>query len=169
MATNPAPETALADQPYHIELVRETGPRGGWSAQVEELPGCKTHGDTAEEAVEGIEAAIREWIADAVAHKREVPKPRLPSSHSGRLLVRMPQSLHADLARAAELEEVSLNQFITSSLASVIGWRQAGGRPSRESGSGKDAWAALRANLIVLSVVGVIALVLLAIAVAQRV
>jgi RNA polymerase sigma-B factor len=168
MATNPAPGTALATQPYHIELVRETGPQGGWSAQVEELPGCTAHGSNAEEAVEGIEIAIRDWIADAVAHKREVPKPRLPSSHSGRLLVRMPQSLHADLARAAEVEEVSLNQFITSSLASVIGWRQASGRPSPEDRSGKDAWTALRVNLIVLSVVGVIALILLAIAVAQR-
>lgn len=168
MATNPAPATALADQPYHIELVRDTGPAGGWSAQVEELPGCTAHGGTAEEAIESIEVAIRDWIADAVAHKRDVPKPRSPSSHSGRLLVRMPQSLHADLARAAELEEVSLNQFITSSLASVIGWRQAGGRASQEDGSGRAAWSALRANLIVLSVVGVIALVLLAIAVAQR-
>ena len=165
---NPAPGTALATQPYHIELVRDPGPEGGWTARVEELPGCTAHGANAEEAVERIEIAIRDWIADAVAHKREVPKPRSPSSHSGRLLVRMPQSLHADLARAAELEEVSLNQFITSSLASVIGWRQAGGRASPEEGSGKDAWTALRVNLIVLSVVGVIALVLLAIAVAQR-
>jgi RNA polymerase sigma-B factor len=165
---NPAPGTALATQPYHIELVRDPGPQGGWSAQVEELPGCTARGANAEEAVEGIETAIRDWIADAVAHKREVPKPRMPSTHSGRLLVRMPQSLHADLARAAELEEVSLNQFITSSLASVIGWRQTGGRPSSEDRSGKDAWTALRVNLIVLSVVGVIALVLLAIAVAQR-
>jgi RNA polymerase sigma-B factor len=169
MATNPAPDASLAEQPYHIELVREAGPEGGWRAQVEELPGCVAHGESAEEAVEGIDAAMREWIAHAVAHKREVPKPRSASSHSGRLLVRMPQSLHADLARAAELEEVSLNQFITSSLASVIGWRQAGGRPSPEDGSGSAAWTALRTNLIVLSVVGVIALVLLAIAVAQRI
>src|SRR5919204_1862986 len=170
MATNPAPDASLAEQPYHIELVREAGPEGGWRAQVEELPGCVAHGESAEEAVEGIDAAMREWIADAVAHKREVPKPRSASSHSGRLLVRMPQSLHADLARAAELEEVSLNQFITSSLASVIGWRQGGGgRPAPSGESAKEAWAALRADLIVLSVVGVIALVLLAIAVAQRI
>lgn len=168
MATNPAPAPALADQPYHIELVRETGPGGGWTARVEELPGCAARGANAEEAVGGIEAAMREWIDDAIAHKREVPKPRSASSHSGRLLVRMPQSLHADLARAAELEEISLNQFITTALASVIGWRQTGARLGAEGSSGSAAWTALRANLIVLSVVGVIALVLLAIAVAQR-
>jgi hypothetical protein len=80
----------------------------------------------------------------------------------------MPQSLHAELARAAEHEEVSLNQFITSSLASVIGWRQTGGRSAPQGESGGAPWRALRTNLIVLSVIGVIALVLLAIAVAQR-
>jgi RNA polymerase sigma-B factor len=168
MATNPAPDMSFLDQPYHIEVVREAGPQGGWTAQVEELSGCTARGESAEQAVVGIEGAMRDWIADAIAHKREVPKPRSPSSHSGRLLVRMPQSLHADLARAAELEEVSLNQFITSSLASVIGWRRTGERPAREGDSGRAPWTALRTNLIVLSIIGVIALVLLAIAVAQR-
>lgn len=42
---------------------------------------------------------------------------------SGRLLLRMPRTLHADLARAAEREGTSLNGFITGSLARTIGWR----------------------------------------------
>ena len=41
---------------------------------------------------------------------------------SGRLLLRMPAALHAELAQWAEREGVSLNQFITRSLASRIGW-----------------------------------------------
>ena len=45
------------------------------------------------------------------------------STHSGRLLVRMPQSLHAELARVAEHEGVSLNTLITGALASSVGWR----------------------------------------------
>ena len=49
------------------------------------------------------------------------PEPREPvrsrGGHSGRLMLRMPQSLHAELAEAAEREEVSLNQFITNTLA----------------------------------------------------
>jgi HicB family len=44
----------------------------------------------------------------------------------------MPQSLHADLAEAAEREQVSLNQFITLALAAAVGWRQ----PSR-NGAGE--------------------------------
>ncbi len=41
---------------------------------------------------------------------------------SGRLLLRMPAALHAELAQAAEREGVSLNQFITRALSGKIGW-----------------------------------------------
>jgi hypothetical protein len=44
----------------------------------------------------------------------------------------MPQSLHTELAEAAEREQVSLNQFITLALAAAVGWRQ----PSR-NGAGE--------------------------------
>ena len=40
---------------------------------------------------------------------------------SGRLLLRMPRTLHAELARAAEREGTSLNQFITSALSRTVG------------------------------------------------
>jgi hypothetical protein len=42
-------------------------------------------------------------------------------SPSGRLLLRIPASLHAELAQWAEREGVSLNQFITRALQSRIG------------------------------------------------
>ena len=44
------------------------------------------------------------------------------SDPSGRLLLRMPGSLHGALAELAEREGTSLNQFITGTLASAIGW-----------------------------------------------
>ena len=43
-------------------------------------------------------------------------------SPSGRLLLRMPAALHAELAQWAEREGISLNQFITRALSSRIGW-----------------------------------------------
>src|SRR6266566_3193017 len=46
----------------------------------------------------------------------------------GRVLIRMPRSLHRDLQDLARGEGVSLNQFIVSALARV-----AGGAPSDES------------------------------------
>jgi hypothetical protein len=42
---------------------------------------------------------------------------------SGRLLLRMPSTLHEDVARAAAAEGISLNQFICSTLAGAVEWR----------------------------------------------
>ncbi len=49
------------------------------------------------------------------------PAERKPSpSHSGRFLVRMPSSLHQQLAAAAESEQVSLNRFVIDTLAASL-------------------------------------------------
>jgi RNA polymerase sigma-B factor len=170
----PAEHERPIDQAYHIELVKSDAPSGGWDAQVEELPGCAAHGDSPQEAAAGVEAAIARWIADAQATGREVPKPRSPASYSGRLLVRMPQSLHAELARAAERDEVSLNQFITGSLASAVRWRggddaagagDAQGQPSeRRAGYMRTA---LVANVALLALIAALAVALLVIAVTR--
>jgi RNA polymerase sigma-B factor len=171
VATGQSEREHQLDQAYHIELIKDGPPKGGWTAQVEELAGCSAHGSTPDEAVRRVEGAMRQWIAEARAKHREVPRPHSASSHSGRLLVRMPQSLHADLARAAGREEVSLNQFITSSLASAIGWRR-GGNPGNEAGADSTSASsrpvgtrvAIVANIVVLAIVAVVALVLLIIA-----
>jgi len=56
------------------------------------------------------------------------PKQRQRSgSYSGRLLLRMPRSLHEELARASDRDGVSLNQFITGVLASAVDWRREDG------------------------------------------
>jgi RNA polymerase sigma-B factor len=49
------------------------------------------------------------------------------AARSGRLLLRLPQTLHAELAAAAQREGVALNTFIAGTLAASIGWREAGG------------------------------------------
>ena len=57
----------------------------------------------------------------------EEPEEQTKPAPSGRLLLRMPRTLHAELARSAEREGTSLNQFITGALASAIGWRDENG------------------------------------------
>lgn len=87
-------------------------------------------------------------------------------SHSGRLLLRMPKSLHADLARASEQAGVSLNGFINEALANVVGGRPSaaraaplrkGGKPDRR----RFAERLLLVNLVVVAAVGVLVIVLL--------
>jgi antitoxin HicB len=120
--------------PYHLSVVREGEEKDKpWTASVEELPGCTSRGKTADEAVGGVQEAMLEWIRGAIAEGREIPEPRSTASHSGRLLLRMPRSLHGELTRAAERESVSLNQFINDTLASAVAWR--GRSPSTPGGN----------------------------------
>jgi hypothetical protein len=60
---------------------------------------------------------------------------------SGRLLLRMPSSLHEDVVRAAAAEGVSLNSFICTTLAGAVQW-QAREPPSRPVGKVRNeiAW-----------------------------
>ena len=121
------------DLPYHISLVQDGEENGGkWVAAAEELPDCTSRADTAEEAIAGLKGAMAAWIGVALKEGRDIPEPRSEVTPSGRLLLRMPRTLHAALTKAAERENVSLNQFITDSLASVVGWRRG---PTAEAGS----------------------------------
>ena len=51
--------------------------------------------------------------------------PDAPVGHSGRLLVRMPATLHAELAQVARREGVSLNALVIGALSGAVGWRSA--------------------------------------------
>jgi len=86
------------------------------------------------------------------------------AAYSGRILVRMPESLHGELARAAENEHVSLNQFITNALSAAIGWQQ-----PAQAGRRSPRWlpAAVVTNIIVVVLAGIAAMILLVVALSQ--
>src|SRR5262245_1577357 len=95
--------------------------------------------------------------------------PDAGARHSGRLLVRMPATLHDELAHVAETEGVSLNQLITGVLASAVGWRGNGVEPvslrsatTDQNGVGKP----ISPRLIRVMLVATFAVVLLAAATA---
>jgi predicted RNase H-like HicB family nuclease len=113
--------------PYPVTLVHEDDDQ--WVATIDALPGCTARGATPDEAVERAGEAMTAWLASARREGKNVPEPKTAQSHSGRLLLRMPQTLHAELARIAEREKVSLNQFITDVLAGALGWRTTGQKP----------------------------------------
>jgi RNA polymerase sigma-B factor len=172
--------------PYDVSIVRDNANAEGreWTAHAEDLPGCEAHGDSVEAAVRGIDAAIEEWIEDALAKGREIPEPRLAASYSGRLMLRMPRSLHAELSRAAERDGVSLNHFIASSLEGGLaaGPRAVGGGSDEAAGDpegmhglftrvpafGSSGPRLLRlavvVNLIVMLAAGVVAVTILIVA-----
>lgn len=93
----------------------------GYIVTVPDLPGCSAFGKTEEMAVKESKDAISAWIQAQRASGRPVPKPSTPARYSGKFLLRMPVSLHQNLAEKAEVEGVSLNQFMEYLLAHGLG------------------------------------------------
>jgi antitoxin HicB len=150
--------------PYHVALARGgTEEEQPWCARVEELPGCTSAGASAVDAVAGVPDAVARWVAEALAQGREVPEPRSARSYSGRLLLRMPLSLHAELAGAAERDQVSLNAYITAQLAVAVrarGTPAARDQPAAATRS-QAIWWALLINLVVVSIAALVVLALI--------
>lgn len=96
----------------------------------------------------------------------EQPEERAKPSPSGRLLLRMPAKLHAELARVAEREGVSLNQFITGTLATRIGWGERGSDapPAPVDRRSRLVVGALIANVVVIGLAAVAAIAILLLA-----
>jgi hypothetical protein len=101
---------------------------------------------------------------------QSVETTRRERSHSGRLLLRMPEALHAKLASAADRAGMSLNQFITTTLAESVGQEQVPARPrasksdgdaQADEGRGKWFTALLVVNLVVVAAAGILAILLL--------
>ena len=107
--------------PYTIEIIRDKDEENpGWVAKVVELPGCLTQADTFEELGLMIEDAKRSWIEVALEEGIPIPEPHA-EEYSGKFVVRVPKSLHRELAEAAKRENVSLNAFITTVLSKAVG------------------------------------------------
>lgn len=112
--------------PYHIELVRDESQdvAPGWVAMVKELPGCIAQGDTQEEALGHLRDVMESWIEFMIEHGRPIPPPSPEPSYGGRILLRVPASLHERLAWEAQREGVSLNQYLLGVAAASVGWRE---------------------------------------------
>lgn len=109
-------------KPYARELIRNED--GTWFARVMELHGCMTEGNTKEEALKNLDDAMKGWISVAVEDGESIPEPLESHSFSGKFVVRVPRSIHRNLARRAEAEGVSLNQIVVTALAKEVGQKK---------------------------------------------
>jgi antitoxin HicB len=96
---------------------------GGWLAEVPELPGCLSDGETPEDALANVREAIECWLAAALEDGDTPPVPRAyeVAEYSGKFTLRVPRSLHRALSEAAQREGVSLNQLVLSMVSAAIG------------------------------------------------
>ena len=89
----------------------------GYLIQVPDLPGCMTAGETMAKAIELLDDAMLLWIGAALEEGEPIAEPTVVPEYSGRVLVRMPKTLHRQLIERAEAEGVSANQLAVALLA----------------------------------------------------
>jgi antitoxin HicB len=108
---------------YSVLLIPDE--TGGYVAEIEDLPGCFTQGETLEEVYANIEEARRLWIDVAYKDGQDIPEPREKQGYSGNFIVRGPKSLHRKLDQMAKREGVSLNQYLVATLSHSLGVQEA--------------------------------------------
>jgi antitoxin HicB len=97
---------------------------GGFSARIPLLGrySCVADGETVEEAVENLKAVKEDLLKDLLERGIAIPEPQSQkeSEFSGRLLVRMPSSLHMQISEKAESRGESLNKYLVNVLSADI-------------------------------------------------
>lgn len=95
--------------PYRMEVVPDA--EGGYVVSFPELKGCLTSGETVEAAVANAEDAKREWLVAAMEDDYPIPEPGCDEDYSGQFKLRIPKSLHRQLAEQSRREGISMNQY----------------------------------------------------------
>ena len=99
----------------------EPDPKQGFVASIPDLPGCLAYGETEAEALEDLEDSKELWLETYVEAHGEAPEPKTAKTYSGKLLLRLPKSLHRSLDEVAQEEGTSLNQHIVCVLSEQTG------------------------------------------------
>ena len=113
------PEDYLKE-PY-MRMVIPDQDTGTYTAQIFEFPGCITQGDTVQDAYQRLEETALSWIEAALDSGHDIPPPASVSEFGGKIALRLPKSLHRQVALAAERDGTSLNQFIVMAVAERVG------------------------------------------------
>lgn len=86
----------------------------GWVA---EFPYLTAHGSSLGRALNAIKKKVNHELERLAQAGEEIPEPLSIKNYSGKLILRMSETLHRKLAQEATQDGVSLNQFINLKLA----------------------------------------------------
>jgi len=146
-AANPIKDLAYFEAlPYEVSLRKDSD--GDFVARISALPGCIAHGRNEASAIRNLRTVQRLWMEEALSAGLAIPEPE-NEMPSGKWVQRVPKRLHKELAAAANRENVSLNQLVTSMLSEALGVanciraleevldRRSGGRPRKTASAEK--------------------------------
>jgi predicted HicB family RNase H-like nuclease len=106
---------------YPVEIDQIAEEEGGGISACIPLLGrysCVADGDTVVEAIENLKAVKQDLLENLLERGIGIPEPQSQkeSEFSGRLLVRMPSSLHMQITERAESTGESINKYIVRTL-----------------------------------------------------
>jgi antitoxin HicB len=121
----PAAASRVAEymqRPYLMEVVWD---EDYWAATFPELPGLVAAADRWDELAQKITDAKESYFEAALEAGLPIAEPGDSSEPaSGRLLLRLPKTLHRQATRAAARDGVSVNTFLVSAIARELGRRE---------------------------------------------
>jgi len=106
---------SLNDYTIKISEIECAGPRQ-YAAEILEISGCCGGGFTADEALSDLKNAFDSLVRYNTENNIPIPRPR-KTDYSGYLTIRIPKTLHQELSTCAQIEGLSLNQYMVYSLS----------------------------------------------------
>jgi predicted HicB family RNase H-like nuclease len=82
-----------------------------------EFPSLSFLNKSQDKAFKGIRQLVKDVVNDLTANKEAVPEPLSLKNYSGKFMVRVPPDLHRELAMEAQEMHVSLNRYVSNTLA----------------------------------------------------
>lgn len=139
------------DLAYYLGLkyaaeVRE-GTHGGYFVTHPDLDGCMAEGASLEEAMNNLAFSRELWIETRLKGGYDVPEPSR-DDFSGKVSLRMPPSLHSQLAKLAAQQDISLNLLMNTVLAEYIGGVKSAPDISKTAQELKALAAEIKATII---------------------
>ena len=115
MNTNPETLDQYLALEYPFNVVAD--PDGGYVILFPDLPGCMTQVEGLDDVGPMADEIRTLWIETEYERGAQIPLPSYPEEYSGKFVLRVPRSLHRDLAESAKREGVSLNQYVAVLMA----------------------------------------------------
>lgn len=115
----------------HVVSPIDAADGGGFMFTMPDIPGVMADGTTELDAIADGRESFIATVSALVDMGQEVPAPAfsvddfMPASASGKVLARLPRSMHLQLTARAKTERVSLNSLVLAFIAEGLGRRNA--------------------------------------------
>jgi predicted HicB family RNase H-like nuclease len=111
----------VIDHTHYAYRVRWSPDDGEYLATVAEFPSLSWLDEDPQKALTGLMDLVAEVVSDMRANGERIPEPLSERHYSGKFQVRIPESLHRELALEAAEKGISMNRLVSDRLARARG------------------------------------------------